>query len=443
MDIIFCGTLMHSTKENALEILEDHYIGIKNGQIKFVADRDGFDKIRSDYDLRTVRHLKRGQFLIPGMIDTHIHAPQYPNAGTKMDLPLLDWLDKYTFPLESKFSNPEFAESCYRKLVARTLRCGTTTACYFATIHADSSLKLAEICGEFGQRAYIGKVSMDISSHNNYKETTEDSIRDTRWFIEAVQNLNNSLLTPCVTPRFAVNCTPSLLSALGKIAKEYGGLPIQTHINETVREQESVLKLFPTHTCYADVYDSFGLLTDKTVMAHCVFMQDDEFDSFKTNGTGIAHCPTSNIIIESGIMDLRKTLNKGVKTGLGTDISGGYSASIPAVIRDAIVASKTLAMDKSTSSYKSVDFKEAFRLATLGGSQVLGLDDRIGNFEVGKEFDALLVDLTVPCSPCDIFAFDTTEELLQKFIFIGDDRNIVEIYVNGHMINDPRNHVRE
>ncbi|XP_027470773.1 guanine deaminase isoform X5 [Zalophus californianus] len=373
---------------------------------------------------------------MPGLVDTHIHAPQYSFAGSNVDLPLLDWLTMYTFPTELKFQNIDFAEEVYTRVVRRTLKNGTTTACYFGTIHTDSSLLLAEITDKFGQRAFVGKVCMDMNTTvPEYKETTEESVKETERFVSRMLQKNYSRVKPIVTPRFSLSCSDTLLGKLGNMAKTHN-LHIQSHISETVNEVEAVKNLFPDYKNYTDVYDRNNLLTNKTVMAHGCYLSTEELQVFKERGAAISHCPNSNLSLSSGFLNVLEVLKHEVKIGLGTDVAGGYSASMLDAIRRAVMVSNILLINKINE--KSLTLKEVFRLATLGGSQALGLDKEIGNFEVGKEFDALLINPKASDSPIDLFSGDlvgeTSEAVIQKFLYLGDDRNIEEVYVGGKQV---------
>uniref|UniRef100_A0A8C9ECY3 Guanine deaminase n=1 Tax=Phocoena sinus TaxID=42100 RepID=A0A8C9ECY3_PHOSS len=347
-----------------------------------------------------IRELSHHEFFMPGLVDTHIHAPQYSFAGSNVDLPLLEWLTKYTFPTEHKFQSIDFAEEVYTRVVRRTLKNGTTTACYFATIHTDSSLLLAEITDKFGQRAFVGKVCMDLNDTvPEYKETTEESIKETERFVSEMLQRNS-------------------------------------HISENHDEVKAVKNLYPGYKNYTDVYDKNNLLTNKTVMAHGCYLSEEELDVFRERGASISHCPNSNLSLSSGLLNVPEVLRHGVKIGLGTDVAGGYSSSMLDAIRRAVMVSNMLSVNKINA--KSLTLKEVFRLATLGGSQALGLDRQIGNFEVGKEFDALLINPKASDSPIDLFYVDfvgdISEAIIQKFLYLGDDRNIEEVYVSGKQV---------
>lgn len=384
------------------------------------------------------------------------------------------YTQKYTFPAESKFSNLEFAERVYNAAVHSHLRNGSTTCVYFATIHKDASLLLAKICSKLGQRAFVGKVNMDIMAPDFYIESTENSLKDTESFINEIMQLDetkNGLVQPIITPRFVVTCSPELMKGLGQLAKKYN-LAIQSHISENKGEVQLVKRMHPEAN-YTLMYDEFGLLTDKTIMAHGIFLTVKELELLKQKGTTICHCPLSNFSLQSGIADVRRLLDAGVKVGLGTDVSGGYSSSMLNAIRTSIIASSAMNAhfshdyknldatvnkflkdankeDQEEPKYNSLTTNEVFYLATMGGAAAIGLQDKIGSFEAKKAFDALLIDVDVPNGPIEPFLseyesiyelqqpfseetreYRRVETMFQRFIYCGDDRNIQSIYIQG------------
>ncbi|XP_068995173.1 guanine deaminase [Embiotoca jacksoni] len=432
---VYKGTFVHSTQQTALQILEDALLGVDTeGKIAFIAKGEELEKLTQTFGFTPseVTQLAQHEFFMPGMIDTHIHASQYSYAGTALDMPLLEWLNTYTFPVESLFKDLEFARKVYNHIVKRTLRNGTTTACYFATIHTDASLLLGEIANKFGQRALVGKVCMDRNKFvEHYKESIQESQDETCRFIKELLNKKYPLVKPVVTPRFAPSCTGALLGQLGAIAKN-NNLHIQSHISENVEEVKLVKELFPESESYTDVYHKYNLLTDKTVMAHGCHLSDKELDLFRQTGASLSHCPNSNFSLCSGILNVRNVLEHKVKLGLGTDVAGGYSASMLDAVRKTLDASKVLTIQDP--EHGTLTFEEVFRLATLGGSQALSLDDRTGNFKVGKDFDALRVNVAAPGGPIDLIQNDEPKILLEKFLNLGDDRNIVEVFVAGRKV---------
>ncbi|XP_039574976.1 guanine deaminase [Passer montanus] len=432
---VFKGTFVHSSASAPMEILRGHLLGVDdNGTIVFVEQADQLEQLAKTWGFKTsdIRQLSKHEFFMPGLVDTHIHAPQYSFTGTRVDLPLLQWLTAYTFPTEAKYQDSGFAEEVYTRVVRRTLKNGTTTACYFATIHTDSSLLLAEIIDKFGQRALVGKVCMDVNdSVPEYKEITADSIQETERFVRELLEKKYPRVQPIITPRFGPSCTEDLLNALGDLAQTHD-LHVQSHISETKEEIKLVEDMFPAYQNYTELYDKNKLLTSKTVMAHACHLSDEELKLFSLRGAAISHCPNSNFSMCSGVLNVQKVLEHNVKLGLGTDVAGGYSASMLDAIRKTMVASNSLQINKVNET--GLTLKEAFQLATLGGSQALGLGDVIGNFEVGKEFDALLINTKASDSPFDLFSADDFEDTLQKFLYLGDDRNISEVYVAGKQV---------
>lgn len=319
---VFIGTIVHSLSFSELEIIENGALAVNDdGKIKYLKhDSSCINEPEAE-----IIKLEPNSFLIPGFVDTHIHAPQYVFTGTGYDLGLLEWLQKYTFPRESAFKDPEYALDAYNRAVNRSLYSGTTTACYYGTIHVEACKILANVVGAVGQRAFIGKVNMDSNSPDYYIESTSDSIAKTLEFCDYVEGLQNDLIKPVITPRFAPSCSLDLMSQLGKISRERGIL-VQTHISETCAECEWVKSLFPHHDGYADVYYKNGLLTEKSVMAHCVYLTQQERELFFRVGAGISHCPSSNLMIQSGILNVRRLINEGfTKIGLG---SGEFTLSI-------------------------------------------------------------------------------------------------------------------
>ncbi|KAL5004769.1 hypothetical protein ScPMuIL_018225 [Solemya velum] len=431
--MVFCGTVVHSTKNEYMTILEDTVIGVHHGKIIFIDEPGNVRTLLQAHNIDEdcVKHLGKHQFLVPGLIDTHAHAPQYPNCGKGLDSGLLEWLEKYTFPTEAKCQDPEYALEMYTRTVNCLLRYGTTTASYFATIHYKSSTVLCDVIEKMGQRAFVGKVNMDTNSPDFYVEDTDESLKETERFIQNVIGRKNNLLKPIVTPRFAITCSMKLMSELGKISRKYD-IPIQTHLSESLNECEAVKKLFPEFANYTSVYQEAGLITKKTILAHAVHLSDCEMALLKANGAGISHCPNSNISLRSGLLDAQRVISCGIKIGLGTDISGGYSCSMLDAMRMALGVSNVNSIIRQ--NYQPIDYKQAFMMATLGGSRVLGLEDVTGNFEVGKDFDALVVDAMTESSLAGVEDCDTMEDIIQKFIYLGDDRNIIEVYVAGRRV---------
>lgn len=391
-----------------------------------------------------VYELKSGEWLMPGFVDTHTHAPQFPNIGVGGQYELLDWLNNVTFPTESRFSDLSFAKSVYSSVVDRVLSFGTTTCCYYGTLHLEATKLLADIVSLKGQRAFVGKCNMDRNSPPYQESSASQSVADTEALISYIRTLSTSspLVHPILTPRFAISCTSELLTSLGQLAKSDPTLAIQTHISENTKEIDFTLDLFKDCSSYAEVYKKHGLLCDRTILAHAVHLTEEELGIVKECGAGISHCPTSNFYLNSGVCKVGHMLDRGVKVGLGTDCSGGFSPSIINAVRDAVIASKVVAMASpsqgsgSTLANRTLPMATLLHLSTLGGAQLCNLASQIGSLEPGKEFDAIMVSVRGEAGNGGVWAGDNDglEVLLEKFFMGGDDRNVRRVWVKGKLV---------
>lgn len=291
---------------------------------------------------------------------------------------------------------------------------------------------------------------MDTLSPDYYRDVSATaSIADTKATIAHISQIDpeNKLITPIITPRFAPSCTSELMHGLGALQKETG-LPVQTHISENKNEIKLVKEMFPEYESYTHVYDGHGLLTSKTILAHAVHLSEVEVDLIKSREGKISHCPCSNSAITSGTAKVRMLLNKGVDVGLGTDVSGGYSPSILEAVRQASLVSRHVAMEGDDEAKLSVE--EVLYLGTKGGAKVVGLEDKIGSFGVGMEWDAQLIGLgQVPVDvdedvdfeaqsegQVDIFGWEDWDERIAKWVFNGDDRNTMAVWVKGRLVHE-------
>ena len=360
--------------------------------------------------------------------------------------PLDRWLQEYTFPLEARYEDCRFASGVYESLVSALLANGTTSALYFATIHQESSTLLGQICLEYGQRAFVGKVAMDNPDQcpDYYRESSAKAgIAATEAFINGVNALPNNhsgLIQPVVTPRFIPSCTDEMLQGLGSLASQYD-CHIQTHCSESDWEHQYVLDRFgKTDTeCLAD----FGLATEKSVYAHANLIGDSDLAIIRETGVGIAHCPLSNIYFANGVFPTRKALNAGINVGLGTDIAGGPSPSVLVNAQMAVSMSRTLesgvdptlnAANRGVADSR-ISYKEAFWMATTGGGLALKTD--IGIFKPGYYFDAIVVDVDAEDSNVVMWPeLDEQEDLLQKILYNANRQNICKVWVNGQTVVD-------
>lgn len=442
------GTLVHAPAAGDIEVLDDALIAVDNGgQIAAVSSPDRPEYLQLEQMAREADKLEvlsAGEYLLPGLVDTHVHAPQWPQLGKALDRPLDEWLMKYTFPLEARYADTDFARRVYENLVHTLVANGTTTAMYYATIHLESSKRLAEICLEKGQRALVGKIAMDNPDQcpDYYRDaSTGQGLDDTQDFIEQVRGMPGNargLVLPVVTPRFIPSCTDEMLQGLGEIARR-SGCHVQTHCSEGDWEHAYVLeRCGKTDTLSLD---GFGLLTPHTVLAHCNFIDDADMGVIKERETGIAHCPLSNLYFANAVFPARKALDRGLQIGLGTDIAAGANPGILHNCQMAVTASRALedgvnpklpAAARGAQGTR-IDFREAFWMATAGGGEALGL--KTGKFLEDYAFDAIVVDTDVPESNLIIWEeLDSGDDILQKIIYNADRQNIKRVWVQGNPV---------
>jgi len=443
----YCGTIIHSISVEEVETIEQGLIVVgADGKIAVLERNitpshieDTLSKHGLSMSTIPVQVLGREEFLIPGFIDTHNHAPQWTQRGTGRGQLIMDWLNTITFPHEARFADPDYARKTYESCVSGFIKQGITTASYYGSLHGEATKILAQVCLEKGQRAYVGKCNMNQNSPDFYKDASAvESIQVTEDFISYVRDIDpkSELVTPILTPRFAVACDAQILAGLGKIAAKHPELPIQTHFDEAEQEMEITKELYPEFSNEADLYEHFGLLNKRTILAHCIYVNEYEMGRLKSLGCGVAHCPVSNTTSGIfGVAPIREYLRRDIKVGLGTDSGGGFSSSIIDAMRQAFVVS-TARATSTRGKDPPLSISECFYLATLGGARVLCLEDKVGSFEVGKDFDALEIHTLGEHSGIitPIEDIDTTPVIFEKFIMSGDDRNIAKVYVKGRSI---------
>ena len=449
-----------NNNDNPIYLLKNVYIGVDEyGRINYFSQskRPSSDILKYEKEIM----LDQYQIIMPGFVDTHVHAAQIQYSGTGTDLPLMKWLTKYAFPSEKRLTNNlALSRTIYTNLVNKLLNNGTTTCLYFGVLGVESSKILADVCNERKQRAFVGKVNMDRLSPDDYIETTEDSLLNTEKFIKYVKhNINSDLVNPVITPRFVPCCTKTLLSGLGKIAKKYD-VHIQSHAVESLDCLQTVEMLHPSEN-EVDILNENGLLTEKSVMAHCVHINDDQAKIFLSTGTSISHCPLSNFYFAGGCLRTCSLLNKGVGVGLGTDIAGGYAAQMLNSIRHCVTTHLAIAAADVNAGNKKSDgiapgcgevvrrndftYKHAIWLATVGGAKALKINDTVGHFDIGMSFDALLINLkdfadVIPSMPTSDNSMhqemdeDVLSTLFEKFIHLGDDRHFQKVWVAGNLV---------
>ena len=447
-DRAFLGTALHTPVRGQVEVLHEALIVAGgDGVIKAIHRRGSSAADQEAQRFAATGDLVRfgaGQYLLPGLVDLHVHAPQWPQLGKALDLPLEQWLQAYTFPLESRYADSAFAQTVYESLVEGLLTNGTTTALYFGTIHLEATQILADVCLKKSQRALIGRVAMDDAQQcpPYYRDASAESAAAlTRAFIDYVQSMpgnSSGLIRPVITPRFIPSCTDDLLVRLGSLARETG-CHVQTHCSESDWEQRFVLdRCGKTDTA---ALDGFGLLSRRTILAHANFIDGADIALIRERGCGIAHCPLSNVFFSDAVFPLRKILRHDLHVGLGTDIAGGASPSILDNARHAVIASRTLesgvdpAQDRSQRRRPDsrIDAVTAFWLATAGGGSALDLP--IGIFREGFQFDALLVDARARDGNLHLDIDDTAEDILQKIVYLAGRANVREVWVANRQVH--------
>ena len=422
------GNICQTITSKELDLHENAFAVCVDGVSKGV-----FDILPEEYtDLPLWDH---GDALIfPGMVDLHVHAPQYAFRGMCMDLELMDWLNRYTFPEEEKYEDLEYAKKAYGLFVDALKNSATTRACIFATCHRPATELLMKLMEESGLVSFVGKVNMDREASPALTEASADiSACTTFGWINAVKDKFRNTM-PILTPRFIPCCTNQLMEELRQIQMAYG-ISVQSHLSESKGEIEFVKFLRPEDAFYGasyNDYDLFGKNDDidtnfKTVMAHCVWSTDEEVELMRKNGVFVAHCPASNMNLTSGIAPIRRYLDQGLNIGLGSDIAGGHSDSIFRAITDAIQVSK-MYFRMVDESVKPLVFPEAFYLATKGGGAFFG---KVGSFEEGYEFDVVVLDDSVLPSPQTL----TLAERMERAVYLSlDSKKITAKYVAGRKI---------
>ncbi|KAJ6508529.1 hypothetical protein C8R45DRAFT_967724 [Mycena sanguinolenta] len=449
------GTFAHTPHLGDLELFEDYLL---------ITDHHGviiyFQSARLPESQSVLQNSPpcvtspSGSLILPNFVDLHLHAAQFLYQGTGLDLPLMEWLNEYAFKAEERLDgDPTLARTVYTRLARRLIENGTGTVLLFGTIKEETNLILAEVMQAAGLRAFVGKLSMDISTRPSYRELSmEASYQAAQSFVQKCRALTASLpsherlVEPVLTPRFVPTCSGLLLSALGKLSAAEN-LRIQSHLAEALDQVEYV-----RNECGAEdieVFDRSGLLTPRTIQAHCTFLDVPSLEHIHSCGTAIAHCPLSNSYFSAEPFRLREALDKGVKVGLGTDVAGGYSLDLMSSMRHAVSVSRMRQGSKemiadSDGKSLTIDWKESLYLATKGGATALGLST--GVFGVGLPFDAQEIRLFDPSSRMGVGALDffdleadnvgnLTLEMVEKWWCIGDARNRIGMWVQGAKLN--------
>lgn len=416
------GDIIFNSAPDQLEAFRNGYLVCVDGISQGV-----FDHIPDEYrELPLLDH--SDQLIIPGLTDLHVHAPQYTFRSVGLDMELLDWLNTYTFPEESRYADMDYADTAYRRFVHDMVHSPNTRGCLFATLHVDATVKLMDLLEEAGLCTMVGKVNMDRNGNPKLEEENAEASRDaTLAWLKAIDGRYQHT-KPIITPRFIPSCSDELMHMLSKIRKDHG-LAVQSHLSENKGEIAWVQELCPNSTGYGDAYDQFGLFGGEncpTIMAHCVWSDDAEVELMRKNGVYVAHCPASNSNLASGIAPIRRYMNAGVHVGLGSDVAGGTHLSLLRAMSDAIQVSK-LCWRLMDETLAPLSIAEAFWLGSMGSGSFFG---KVGSFLPGYECDIVVIDDTRynPHGP------ENVAVRLERTIYLSEDRDITHKFVQGRQL---------
>ncbi len=415
MTTILRGNILHTPAFGRLETAPGGFLILEDGVIEGV-----FERLPERYAACPVTDYG-GALILPSFADMHLHAPQYAMMSMGMDLPLLDWLDTYTFRTEARYEDTDFAREVYRQLARDLLAWGTTRVVMFASRHTDATLILMEELERAGVTGLVGKVNMDRNG-GPAQETTEDSIRETlRW----LENCHFEHIKPIITPRFTPSCTDGLMAELGKIARERN-LPVQSHLSENTGEIAWVKELHPDCGQYWETYEKYGLWKDGALMAHCVHSDRREQEAMAEAGVWAVHCAASNLNLCSGTAPVREMIDRGLRVALGSDVAGGETLSMAHMTAMTIRASKLKQMETGAPFFT---VPEALYLGTAAGHRYFGAK---GGFQPGDALHAVVVDDSdMPASAKELSLLERTERILYNM----ERKHIKAVYSEGRLVH--------
>ena len=408
--------------DSALAWHEDGLLVVEGGKVKAAGD---YDTLLASLQPDLPVHNYRGKLIMPGFIDTHLHFPQTDMIASPAP-GLLPWLESYTFPTERQFSDPAHAREVADFFLDELLRCGTTTAMVYCTVHRASVDAFFEASSARNLRMVAGKILMDRNCPDFLADTADGGARDTEELINKWHKQGRQMYA--ITPRFAPTSTHAQLHLTGELASAYPDTFIQTHVSESAEECTWVHSLFPDARSYLDVYDHYGLMRERAMFGHCIWLDEHDFARMAESGAAAAICPTSNLFLGSGLFDFEKADAARVKLSLATDVGAGTSFSMLQTMNEAYKVARL------KGSY--LPAVRMFYLATLGAARSMQLEGTIGNFVPGAEADFIVLD--PKCTPLlarRTARCDNLEELLFALALLGDDRAIHATYACGRKVH--------
>jgi guanine deaminase len=408
--------------EHAIAWHEDGLLVVDGGKVQAAGD---YAALHGALAPGTQVHDYRGKIIMPGFIDTHLHFPQTDMIASPAP-GLLPWLETYTFPTERQFGDPAHAREVAEFFLDQLLRCGTTTAMVYCSVHRESVDAFFEASEARNLRMAAGKVLMDRNCPEFLRDTAEGGARDTEELIRKWHNQGRNMYA--ITPRFAPTSSEAQLQLAGELAAAYPDTFIQTHVSENPDECSWVKSLFPQARSYLDVYDRYGLMRPRAVYGHCIWLDDADFARMAESGAAAAVCPTSNLFLGSGLFDFEKADAARVTVSLATDVGGGTSFSMLQTMNEAYKVARL------KGSY--LPAVRMFYMATLGAARSMQLEGTIGNFVPGAEADFIVLDpKATPLLARRTERCNNLEELLFALALLGDDRAIDATYACGQPVH--------
>lgn len=405
---------------SALRYEEDGGLLVDGGRI-VAAGPYAEVEARAGADAEIVDH--RPNLILPGLIDTHAHMPQMQVIAS-FGAELLDWLNKYTFPEETRFSDPDHARRIAGLFLDELVRQGTTTVAAYCSVHRASAEAFFAAAHARDMLTVAGKVMMDRNAPDGLRDTPQSAYDDTSALIAAWHGKGRQHYA--VTPRFAITSTPEQMEVAGALMREHPDLHMQTHLSENHAEIAFTLELYPQARDYTDVYERYGLLGRRALFGHCIHLSEREADALAESGSVAVFCPTSNLFLGSGLFDYQRYRRRGrpLRAALATDVGGGTNYSM---LRTMDEGYKAIALNG-----EKLDPLGSFWQATRGNAEALSLSDRIGTLEEGSDADIVVLDSgATPAMRIRRERITSLAEELFLLQTLGDDRAVVETYVSG------------